>query len=239
MAEILRGDVVWADLQPAQGREQSGRRPVLVLSHDVFNQRSGTVIAVALTSHPPRAGFPLTLELADKRLPKQSWVKIAGSGPSPRNVSARESPDFRRRCSTRSSRVLTKSSDSGNSARRPIVLVLELLLRSIWTSARVQSSSSSSSSSEVRTAIRGRGRQGAVHFTFNKSPIFTHAPLFCIERVAATPTRMLRAASSEPAWCPSGSAWPSSKIILAQQLVAAAVPADRFRRTSCTCGCRR
>ena len=77
MASILRGDVVWAEPDPAKGREQSGRRPVLVLSHDVFNERSGTVIAVALTSQPPRAGFPLTLELGDKRLPKQSWVKIS------------------------------------------------------------------------------------------------------------------------------------------------------------------
>ena len=76
MAGILRGDILWADLDPTKGREQAGRRPVLVLSHDVFNQRSGTVIAVALTSQAPRAGFPLTLELADKRLPKQSWVKI-------------------------------------------------------------------------------------------------------------------------------------------------------------------
>ena len=77
MAGILRGDVLWADLEPAKGREQSGRRPVLVLSNDVFNERSGTVIAVALTSQPPRAGFPLTLELGGKRLPKQSWVKIS------------------------------------------------------------------------------------------------------------------------------------------------------------------
>ena len=77
MARILRGDVVWADLDPTQvGHEQSGKRPVLVLSHDVFNERSGTVIAVALTSQPPRAGFPLTLELTDTRLPKRSWVKI-------------------------------------------------------------------------------------------------------------------------------------------------------------------
>jgi len=49
---------------------------VLILSHDVFNDRSGTVIAVAVTSQPQRAGFPLTLELADRRLPKRSWVKI-------------------------------------------------------------------------------------------------------------------------------------------------------------------
>jgi len=50
---------------------------VLILSADVFNERSGTVIAVALTSQPPRAGFPLTLELGSARLPKRSWVKIS------------------------------------------------------------------------------------------------------------------------------------------------------------------
>ena len=69
--------MVWAELGPVRGREQSGRRPVLVLSHDVFNDRSGTVIAIAITSQPPRAGFPLTLELRDVALPKPSWVKIS------------------------------------------------------------------------------------------------------------------------------------------------------------------
>ena len=77
MARILRGDIRWADLDPTRGREQAGRRPVLVLSHDVFNERSGTVIAVALTSQPQRAGFPLTLELVHPDLPKRSWVKIS------------------------------------------------------------------------------------------------------------------------------------------------------------------
>lgn len=77
MARILRGEIRWADLSPARGREQAGRRPVLVLSHDVFNERSGTVIAAALTSQEPRAGFPLTLELRARGLPKRSWVKIS------------------------------------------------------------------------------------------------------------------------------------------------------------------
>jgi len=76
MARILRGEIRWADLNPVRGHEQSGLRPVLVLSHDVFNERSGTVIAMALTSRPPRAGFPLSLVLGDRRLPKRSWVKI-------------------------------------------------------------------------------------------------------------------------------------------------------------------
>jgi mRNA interferase MazF len=77
MARILRGEIRWADLHPTRGREQAGRRPVLILSHDVFNERSGTVIAVALTSQPQRAGFPLTLELSAPGLPTQSWVKIS------------------------------------------------------------------------------------------------------------------------------------------------------------------
>ena len=49
MAGILRGEIRWADLNPVRGHEQPGHRPVLILSHDVFNARSGTVIAVALT----------------------------------------------------------------------------------------------------------------------------------------------------------------------------------------------
>jgi mRNA interferase MazF len=77
MARILRGEIRWADLNPVRGREQAGLRPVVVLSQDVFNERSGTVIAVALTSQPQRAGFPLTLELQGKNLPKRSWVKIS------------------------------------------------------------------------------------------------------------------------------------------------------------------
>jgi mRNA interferase MazF len=77
LARILRGEIRWADLNPVRGREQAGLRPVLVLSHDVFNERSGTVIAMALTSQPQRAGFPLTLELQGAKLPKRSWVKIS------------------------------------------------------------------------------------------------------------------------------------------------------------------
>jgi mRNA interferase MazF len=77
MARILRGDVVWADLNPARGHEQGGLRPVVVVSEDVFNARSGTVIAMAITSQPQKAGFPLTLELTEAKLPKRSWVKIS------------------------------------------------------------------------------------------------------------------------------------------------------------------
>ena len=77
MARILRGEIRWADLNPVKGHEQGGKRPVLILSQDVFNQRSGTVIAMAITSQPQRAGFPLTLEILSLKLPKRSWVKIS------------------------------------------------------------------------------------------------------------------------------------------------------------------
>ena len=77
MARVLRGEIRWADLNPVRGREQAGLRPVLILSHDVFNERSGTVIAVALSSQEPRAGFPLTLESQAPGLPKRSWLGIS------------------------------------------------------------------------------------------------------------------------------------------------------------------
>jgi mRNA interferase MazF len=77
MVKILRGDIIWADLNPTIGHEQAGMRPILVLSHEVFNRNSGTVIAVAITSQPQKAGFPLTFELEKIQLPKKSWVKIS------------------------------------------------------------------------------------------------------------------------------------------------------------------
>jgi len=73
----IKGDIYWADLNPVIGSEQGGFRPVLILSHDIFNEKSGTVIAMAITSQPQRAGFPLTLELSKTKLPKRSWVKIS------------------------------------------------------------------------------------------------------------------------------------------------------------------
>ena len=77
MARILRGEIRWADLNPVRGREQAGHRPVLILSQNVFNERSGTVIAMAITSKTQRSGFPLTLKLTSPNPPKKSWIKIS------------------------------------------------------------------------------------------------------------------------------------------------------------------
>ena len=77
MARILRGDIFWANLNPTVGNEQAGFRPIPIISDNVFNERSGTVIGLAITSQPQRAGFPLTYELPSIDLPKKSWVKIS------------------------------------------------------------------------------------------------------------------------------------------------------------------
>jgi mRNA interferase MazF len=66
-----------ADLDPTRGHEKASQPPVLILSHEIFNQRPGVVIAMALTSQPQRAGFPPALELADANFPKKSRVKIS------------------------------------------------------------------------------------------------------------------------------------------------------------------
>ncbi len=76
MKQVRRGEILWADLNPVRGSEQGGRRPVVVLSHDVFNERSGIATAMAVTSQAQQAGFPLTLELSVTDMPKPSWVKI-------------------------------------------------------------------------------------------------------------------------------------------------------------------
>jgi len=76
MARVLRGEVYWADLNPVKGREQAGLRPVLVISHEALNRYSDTVIALALTSQPQRADFPLTHRIESLKMPKSSWVKI-------------------------------------------------------------------------------------------------------------------------------------------------------------------
>lgn len=77
MARILKGEIYWADLNPVRGREQAGLRPVLVLSHDLFNRKSETVIVMAITSQAQKAGFPLTIALPADMMPKPSWVKIS------------------------------------------------------------------------------------------------------------------------------------------------------------------
>ena len=76
MAPILRGEIRWADLNPVRGHEQAGHRPVLILSHDIFNERSGTVVAMAITNQPQQAGYPLTWRISSLK-GQPAWVKMS------------------------------------------------------------------------------------------------------------------------------------------------------------------
>ena len=57
---MRRGEVYWADLIPRSGSEQKGRRPVVVISHDGFNQsprwQSIIVIPISTSASQARRG---------------------------------------------------------------------------------------------------------------------------------------------------------------------------------------
>ena len=59
---MTRGEIYWADLLPRSGSEQSGRRPVIVVSHDGFNRTPAwrSVIVVPISTSAAQAGRGLT-----------------------------------------------------------------------------------------------------------------------------------------------------------------------------------
>jgi len=58
---MRRGEVYWADLVPRSGSEQTGRRPVVLVSHDGFNQaagwRSAIVVPISTSASQSRRGI--------------------------------------------------------------------------------------------------------------------------------------------------------------------------------------
>lgn len=74
-----RGEIYWADLVPRSGAEQTGRRPVIVLSHDGFNRTPGwksiIVVPISTSASQGRRG-PTVVELpaGSTGLPKASFA---------------------------------------------------------------------------------------------------------------------------------------------------------------------
>lgn len=63
---MKRGEVYWAELVPRSGSEQTGRRPVILVSHDGFNQTPGwrSIIVVPISTSSPQAKRgPTVIEL--------------------------------------------------------------------------------------------------------------------------------------------------------------------------------
>lgn len=57
------GDVVWVDFDPQAGREQSGRRPAVVLSAKAYNQKANLALICPITSRVK--GYPFEIALPD------------------------------------------------------------------------------------------------------------------------------------------------------------------------------
>ena len=76
---MKRGEIYWADLVPRSGSEQAGRRPVILVSHDGFNEspawKSITVVPISTSASQGRRG-PTVVELpgGSAGLPKASFA---------------------------------------------------------------------------------------------------------------------------------------------------------------------
>lgn len=56
-----RGDLVWLDFDPQAGHEQSGHRPAMVLSRELYNRKAGLALVCPVTSHAK--GYPMEVAL--------------------------------------------------------------------------------------------------------------------------------------------------------------------------------
>jgi len=60
---VMRGEIYFAQLNPVQGSEQGGMRPVLIIQNDIGNAHSPTTIVLAITSQINKARLPTHVEL--------------------------------------------------------------------------------------------------------------------------------------------------------------------------------
>lgn len=74
---IKRGDIYYAEINPVIGSEQGGNRPVLIISNDIGNKHSPTVIIAAITSKQTKSKLPTHFYLSDiEGLPADSIVLL-------------------------------------------------------------------------------------------------------------------------------------------------------------------
>ena len=71
---LVPGAIVWADLDPVQGREQEGRRPLLVVSSDIHLELATRLVTVIpITSRNRRWPNHIPISV-DAGLGKESWA---------------------------------------------------------------------------------------------------------------------------------------------------------------------
>jgi mRNA interferase MazF len=62
MTELLKRGEVWlANLDPTQGSEQAGLRPVIIFQNDIISRFSSTIITIPLTTNQRRASLPICM----------------------------------------------------------------------------------------------------------------------------------------------------------------------------------
>lgn len=61
---VTRGEIWLADLDPTQGSEQAGFRPVLVMQNNAINRSTTTVLCIPLTGNLRRAKLPTCVQVA-------------------------------------------------------------------------------------------------------------------------------------------------------------------------------
>ncbi len=59
-----RGDIVWLSFNPQTGHEQAGRRPALVISPKIYNEKTDLAVFLPVTSHSK--GYPFEVKIPDE-----------------------------------------------------------------------------------------------------------------------------------------------------------------------------
>jgi len=79
VVQIKRGDIYYANLDPAFGRETGKTRPVLVIQNDIGNRFSPTTIVAVVTEYSDKkASYPICVAIKkNKGLKKESIVNLA------------------------------------------------------------------------------------------------------------------------------------------------------------------
>ncbi|MDP2183840.1 MAG: type II toxin-antitoxin system PemK/MazF family toxin [Actinomycetota bacterium] len=70
----LRGEVYWVRLDPVEGSEQGGRRPVLIVQNDIGNRLAPTTIVAPLTRRAPRRPYPFLAHVTGIPGAEESWI---------------------------------------------------------------------------------------------------------------------------------------------------------------------
>jgi len=76
--DIEKGDIFLANLEPIEGHEQGGVRPVLVIQNNLYNKYSPVIIIAAITSRIFSKEFPTNIFISkeESQLDKDSTILL-------------------------------------------------------------------------------------------------------------------------------------------------------------------